>query len=174
MHGHFVYLGLKNNNILLMKIQLIVIGKTDESYLQNGINLYLQRLKHYIPFEITVISGLKNAKSLTPEQIMCKEAALLLKQIQNHDFVILLDERGRKFNSLEFSDFIEKKIQQNVKSLAFIVGGAYGFSKEIAEKANMKLSFSDMTFSHQMIRLFFVEQLYRAFTILRNEPYHNE
>ena len=157
-----------------MKISLIVIGKTEEAYIKEGINVYIQRLKHYITFEIIEIPSIKNTKNMSPSKIVEKEGELLLKQIKKHEYCILLDEKGRSFRSVEFAEFIESKINQSTRSIAFVVGGAYGFSPDVYNIAKMKLSLSDMTFSHQMIRLFFLEQLYRAFTIIKNEPYHNE
>ncbi|MFW5793619.1 MAG: 23S rRNA (pseudouridine(1915)-N(3))-methyltransferase RlmH [Bacteroidota bacterium] len=157
-----------------MKINLIVVGKTEYQYLQTGVDIYKKRIKHYIPFEITTIPGLKNTKSLSPDQILKKEAELLLKNMKNIDYCILLDEKGKAMRSLDFARFIELKMQQSIKNLTFIIGGAHGFAQEIYDIADMKLSLSEMTFSHQMIRLFFTEQLYRAFSIIKNEPYHNE
>lgn len=157
-----------------MKISLIVIGKTEEAYLKEGASIYIQRLKHYIAFDIIEIPSIKNTKNMSPSKIVEKEGELLLKQIIKHEYCVLLDEKGRSFRSVEFADYIKNKLNQSTRSLAFVVGGAYGFSPEVYNIANMKLSLSDMTFSHQMIRLFFLEQLYRAFTIIKNEPYHNE
>ncbi len=157
-----------------MKISLLIIGKTEEKYLQEGLLKYTDRLKHYIAFNIKEIPALKNTKSLSPEQIAKKESELILKNFPEYDCKILLDEKGKSYTSVGFAEFLNKKTQQSIKNLLFVIGGAYGFDKIVYDKADMKLSLSNMTFSHQMIRLFFVEQLYRAFTILRNEPYHNE
>ncbi|MBS4013650.1 MAG: 23S rRNA (pseudouridine(1915)-N(3))-methyltransferase RlmH [Bacteroidetes bacterium] len=157
-----------------MKITLLIIGKTEEKYLQEGISKYTERLKHYITFNIKEIPALKNTKNLNPDQIKKNEADLILKYFPDFDYKILLDEKGKSLTSLEFADFLNKKTLQSIKNIVFVIGGAYGFDNDVYEKADMKLSLSNMTFSHQMIRLFFAEQLYRAFSILRNEPYHNE
>lgn len=157
-----------------MKIGLLVIGKTDARYFIEAIDEYKNRLEHYIPFEFCVIPDIKNTKNLTADQQKEKEGELLLKNIQAGDYVVLLDERGKEFSSMQFSTYIEKKTHTVAKRLVFIIGGPYGFSKEVYDKANEKISLSKMTFSHQMIRLIFIEQLYRAMTILNNEPYHHE
>ncbi|WP_437917772.1 23S rRNA (pseudouridine(1915)-N(3))-methyltransferase RlmH [Sphingobacterium sp. LRF_L2] len=157
-----------------MKISLLCIGKTDESFIREGIENYMKRLKHYINFELVVIPDLKNAKNLTQDLQKIKEGELLLKQVNNVDFVVLLDERGKDYRSVDFSKFLEQKMIGSVSHIIFIIGGPYGFSDELYERANQKLSLSKMTFSHQMVRLFFIEQIYRAFTIIRNEPYHHE
>ncbi len=157
-----------------MKITLIQIGKTEESYLAEGIEIYLKRLKHYCNINSITIPALKNTKNLSEEEQKKKEGALLAKQINPTDYVVLLDENGKQFTSVSFANWIESK-QLNVSGkLVFVIGGPYGFDAEIYQRANEKISLSAMTFSHQMIRLFFVEQLYRAFTILRGEPYHHE
>lgn len=157
-----------------MKIVLLVIGKTDATYFTEAINEYNKRLSHYIPFEIQVIPDIKNSKSLTIEQQKEKEGELLVKAIQNGDHIVLLDERGKEYTSVQFASYIEKKTHVITKRLIFIIGGPYGFSKSIYDRANEKITLSQMTFSHQMVRLIFVEQLYRAMTILNNEPYHHE
>lgn len=157
-----------------MKILLLAIGKTDKSYFEEAINEYKNRLVHYMPFEIQIISDLKKTKSLTVEQQKIKEGELILKNIQPGDYVVLLDERGKEFSSLNFSSFIEKKSHVVSKRLIFVIGGPYGFSDDVYSKSSEKISLSKMTFSHQMVRLIFVEQLYRAMTILNNEPYHHE
>lgn len=157
-----------------MKISLMAIGKTDVKYFIDSIQEYENRLKHYIPFEIQILPDIKNTKSLTIEQQKEKEGKLVLKNLQSGDFLVLLDEQGKEFTSLQFASYIEKKTHAVNKRLVFLVGGPYGFSDEIYEKASEKISLSRMTFSHQMIRLIFVEQLYRAMTILNNEPYHHE
>ena len=157
-----------------MKIQLTVIGKTNQDFIQKGLDEFLNRLKHYMPFELDIIPDIKNAKNLSQEQQKEKEGELILKNIQAGDYVILLDEKGKEFSSLQFAGYMEKKKNTVNKKLVFIIGGAYGFSKKIHEIASEKISLSKMTFSHQMIRLIFVEQLYRAMTILNNEPYHHE
>lgn len=157
-----------------MKITLLCIGKTDDGFILSGMENYLKRLKHYIPFQMQVIPDIKNAKNLTQEQQKQKEGELLLKNIQKLDFIVLLDERGKEYTSMQFSTFIEQKMVGSVNHLVFVIGGPYGFSEEVYQRANQQLSLSKMTFSHQMIRLFFVEQVYRAFTIMRGEPYHHE
>ena len=157
-----------------MKISLIAIGKTEDKYLIDGIDKYLNRLKHYINFSFTVIPDIKNTKNLTEAQQKSKEAELILKQLNNSDVVVLMDEKGKKYSSVQFSQYINKQMVGSVQNLVFIIGGPYGFDESIYKRANGSISLSDMTFSHQMVRLFFVEQLYRAFTILKNEPYHHE
>lgn len=157
-----------------MKITLIAVGKTEEKYLIEGIEKYLGRLKHYISFSFMVIPELKNTKNLTIAQQKTKEADLILKQISNTDVIMLLDEKGKKYTSVGFSNYLNKQMIGSVQHLVFIVGGPYGFDERIYNRANGSLSLSDMTFSHQMVRLFFVEQCYRAFSILRGEPYHHE
>jgi 23S rRNA (pseudouridine1915-N3)-methyltransferase len=156
-----------------MKVQLIVIGKTIEKYLIQGETEYLKRLKHYLRVETNVISDLKNTKKLTEEQQKQKEGELILNQLTETDFMVLLDENGKQYSSLEFSDFIEKKMITGLKNVVFVVGGPYGFSKDLYARANAKMSLSKMTFSHQMVRMIFLEQLYRAMTIIRGEPYHH-
>jgi len=156
-----------------MTIKLITIGKTDNSQLQELISIYTERLKHYIKFEFEIIPDLKNAKKLSEALQKQKEGALILKKINPGDVLILLDEQGKPLSSMQFSDYLQKHMNSGIKNLVFIIGGPYGFSEEVYNKANGKLSLSKMTFSHQMIRLFFIEQLYRGFTILKNEPYHH-
>lgn len=156
-----------------MKITLILSGKTDDDYIVKGFTMYEQRLKHYISFESVVISALKNTKALSIEQQKQKEGELILKNILSSDRLILLDENGKEYNSVGFSEFIQQQMNSGIKNVAFAVGGPYGFSEEVYKRANGKISLSKMTFSHQMVRLFFVEQLYRAMTILKNEPYHH-
>jgi len=157
-----------------VKIQLTVIGKTNQDFVQKGLDEFCGRLKHYIPFELDIIPDIKNTKNLSQEQQKEKESELILKNIQAGDYVVLLDERGKEFSSLQFADYIEKKTHVVNKKLVFVIGGAYGFSEKLYEAASEKISLSKMTFSHQLIRLIFVEQLYRAMTILNNEPYHHE
>jgi len=156
-----------------MKIKIIVIGKTDKAFLKEGMSIYEKRLKHYIQVEFITIPDIKNARNLPMDQQREKEGQLILGKITKDDKVILLDERGKVFDSFEFSRFIENNMINSTKSLCFIVGGPYGFSDEVYSIASSKLSLSKMTFSHQMIRLIFYEQLYRAFTILKGEPYHH-
>ncbi len=157
-----------------MKITLLCIGKTDEKYLLEGIEKYTKRLKFYVNFSIVVLPDIKNVKSLSAEQQKDKEALLILKQLKPQDFVALLDEHGKEFRSLEFSAYLEKMMIQSVQHLVFVIGGPYGFDQKIYDRAKSKISLSKMTFSHQMIRLFFTEQLYRAFSIMKGEPYHHE
>ncbi|WP_448700273.1 23S rRNA (pseudouridine(1915)-N(3))-methyltransferase RlmH [Mucilaginibacter sp. AW1-3] len=157
-----------------MKITLLTIGKTEDSYLKNGIDKYLLRLKHYIKFEIVEVPELKNTKALSQEQQKVKEAELIFKNTATTDHIILLDERGSELNSVQFSAMLNKKMIASVQNLVFIIGGPYGFDDAVYKRANDKLSLSRMTFSHQMVRLFFVEQVYRAFTILKGEPYHHQ
>lgn len=157
-----------------MKISLLVIGKTDAGYFSQGIQEYENRLKHYLPFEMQVIPDIKNVKNLSEEQQKEKEGEFILKNLLAGDYLVLLDERGKDFSSLQFASYIEKKTHTVSKRLIFVIGGPYGFSKAVYDKAAEKISLSKMTFSHQMIRLVFVEQLYRAMTILNNEPYHHE
>ena len=156
-----------------MKIIFIVIGKTDETYLETGIGKYIKRLEHYVPFEMKVIPDIKNRKTLTEEQQKKAEGDLILSQVSYNDDLILLDENGMTLSSVKFSQWIEKQLNNGAKRMLFVVGGPYGFSKEVYAKAKFKISLSEMTFSHQMIRLIFVEQLYRAFTIIKGEPYHH-
>lgn len=157
-----------------MKVKLIVIGKTEEPYLNTGIAEYVSRLRHYIPLEFIVIPALKNIANLSLEQIKEKEAILLIKHIAPADKVMLLDEKAQQYSSKEFSYFMQQQMNSGLQNLVFIIGGAFGFSKEVYSRFPNRISLSKMTFSHQMIRLFFVEQLYRAMTILRNESYHHE
>lgn len=156
-----------------MKITFIIVGKTEDAYLKEGIDKYLKRLKHYVKFEIAEIPELKNTKALTPEQQKAKEAELIIKKLSVTDHVILLDENGIQLSSPQFAAYIDKKALGSVSNLVFIVGGPYGFDNSVYQRANDKLSLSRMTFSHQMVRLFFVEQVYRAFTIMKGEPYHH-
>ncbi|WP_256003898.1 MULTISPECIES: 23S rRNA (pseudouridine(1915)-N(3))-methyltransferase RlmH [Pedobacter] len=157
-----------------MRITLLIIGKTEEKYLIEGIEKYLNRLKHYVNFNVRMIPEIKNTKSLNESQQKSKEAELLLKQIGTSDTVVLLDERGKKYTSVQFSNYLNKQLIGSVQHLIFVIGGPYGFDEALYRRANSSLSLSDMTFSHQMVRLFFVEQLYRAFTILKGEPYHHQ
>ena len=157
-----------------MKITFLTVGKTDEPWLREGINKYVSRLKHYTKLTIIDIDELKNTKSLTQEQQKAREAELILKKITPLDHVILLDEKGMDLTSTQFAAYIDKKTIGSVSSMVFIVGGPYGFDQSVYGRANEKLSLSGMTFSHQMVRLFFIEQLYRAFTIIKGEPYHHQ
>tara|TARA_R110002073_G_scaffold72537_1_gene177472 strand:- start:467830 stop:468303 length:474 start_codon:yes stop_codon:yes gene_type:complete len=157
-----------------MKIKLIAIGKTDNKQLEQLVETYQKRLNHYIKFELKIIPDIKKTKNLSVTQQNDKEGALIIKELEATDQLILLDEKGREFRSVEFSRFLQKKMNAGTKQLVFVIGGPYGFSEAVYQKAQGKVSFSKMTFSHQMIRVFVVEQLYRAFTILKNEPYHHE
>lgn len=156
-----------------MKTILILVGKTTDKHFQAGIADYVERISHYMPFELVTISELKNTKSLTEEQQKTAEGELILKQLQASDTVVLLDEHGRELRSVEFARWLEQK-RINARRLVFIIGGPYGFSSALYSRANEQLSLSKMTFSHQMIRLVFTEQVYRACTIIRGEPYHHE
>ncbi len=156
-----------------MNITLLVISKTDIAYLQAGIDEYCKRLKHYVRFDIEVIPALKDQKGASPDEIKEREAALLLKKLQGADRVVLLDEHGKEHTSVGFAEYLQRQMNAGVRSLVFVVGGAFGFAPSVYAAAHDKISLSQMTFNHQMVRLFFVEQLYRAFNILRHEPYHN-
>jgi len=157
-----------------MKIQLIIVGKTFQDFVLKGVYEYCTRLKHYIPFEMEIIPDIKNTKNLSFDQVKEKEGESILKSLQAGDFVVLLDERGLTFTSLGFSKYIEKKMQTVSKRLVFVIGGPYGFSQKVYEASHEKIALSKMTFSHQLVRLVFVEQLYRTMTILNHEPYHHE
>lgn len=157
-----------------MKVALILVGKTVNKHFVELIDEYAGRVKHYIGFDMVTIPELKNTKNLSVEQQKQQEGALILKQLQAGDYVVLLDEHGKEFRSVEFAKYMEQKMQTVSKRLVFVIGGAYGFSPDVYAQANEKLSLSKMTFSHQMIRMIFVEQLYRAMTIMKGEPYHHE
>jgi len=157
-----------------MKITFLTVGKTEDAYLKDGIEKYVKRLKHYTKLSIIDLDELKNTKALTREQQKAKEAELILKRITPLDYVILLDEKGMELSSVKFAAYIQKKEIGSIASMVFIVGGPYGFDQSVYDRANDKLSLSPMTFSHQMVRLFFIEQLYRAYTIMKGEPYHHE
>ena len=157
-----------------MRITLLTVGKTDIKWVSEGLEVYASRLRHYIPFEIKEIPELKNASSLSRDQIRTAEGKLILKNLRDSDEVVLLDEHGREFRSVEFASMLEKRLSASSRDLVFVIGGAYGFSTEVYERASSKISLSKMTFSHQMVRTIFVEQLYRAFTIIRGESYHHE
>lgn len=156
-----------------MKITLLVVGKTTDTHIELLIQEYQKRLAHYIPFNIQVIPELRNTKALTPEQQKQTEGELILRTINSSTDLVLLDEHGKEFRSIEFADYLQKRMSSG-RDVVFVVGGPYGFSEAVYQRANGKISLSKMTFSHQMVRLFFVEQLYRAMTILRGEPYHHE
>lgn len=156
-----------------MKISLVTIGRTDVDWVKEGMRLYVSRLGHYCTFTLDEIPELKNVSSLSKEQIKVKEGQLLMKRIRPSDCLVLLDERGRQQTSLEWASWIQNKLSSG-RDLVFVIGGAYGFSREVYDRADGLVSLSKMTFSHQMVRAIFLEQLYRAFTILRGEPYHHE
>ena len=157
-----------------MQITLIAIGKTDKSELEELIAIYEKRLKHYIKFHIDIIPDIKNRKNLSEVQQKDKEGELILTQLQPTDTLILLDEKGKQYTSVDFAQFLQKKMNSGIKNLVLAIGGPYGFSDAVYAKSSGKISLSKMTFSHQMVRLFIVEQIYRGFTILRNEPYHHQ
>ena len=157
-----------------MNIRLISIGKTDNKNLQSLIDDYTKRLSFYVKFEVEIIPDIKNVKNLSEAQQKEKEGELILAKIAATDQLILLDENGKTFNSIGFSDYLQKKMNAGTKTLVFVIGGPYGFSETVYQKAIGKVSLSEMTFSHQMVRLFVIEQLYRGFTILKNEPYHHQ
>lgn len=157
-----------------MKITLLTVGKTDKDWVKQGMDIYVSRLKHYIPFSITEIPELKNVSALSREQIKAKEGELILKNIKPADNLVLLDERGKEYSSVEFAKVLQDKINYEGKDIVFVIGGAYGFSEDVYRRANSRMSLSRMTFSHQMVRAIFAEQLYRAFTIIKGEPYHHE
>ena len=157
-----------------MKITLLTVGKTDKDWVRKGLEIYSSRLGHYIPFTINEIPELKNVSALSREQIKEKEGALILAAVKDSDDVILLDERGKEMPSVEWAAMLEGRLARGGKGIVFVIGGAYGFSGAVYARANAKISLSKMTFSHQMVRVIFLEQLYRAFTIMRGEPYHHE
>ena len=157
-----------------MNIRLLAIGKTDNKALQALIDDYTKRLSFYVKFDLEIIPDIKNVKNLSEAQQKEKEGELILSKITPTDHLILLDENGKTFSSVGFSDFLQKKMNAGIKTLVFVIGGPYGFSDTVYQKAQSKVSLSEMTFSHQMVRLFVIEQIYRGFTILRNEPYHHQ
>ena len=157
-----------------MKIILLAIGKTGEKYINEGIGQYIKRLSHYVPFEFKILPDVKITKGTSRDRQKDMEGVMFQSVIQPGDVVVLLDERGREYTSREFANYLDRKMVTVAKNIVFIIGGPYGFSQEMYDRANEKLSLSKMTFSHEMIRLFFVEQIYRAMTILRGEPYHHD
>ncbi len=157
-----------------MNIELIVIGKTDSSEIQHIVAEYAKRVNHYCKFAITTLPDLKGNRNMSPKQQRMAEGETILKQLNEQDYVVLLDERGTQYRSIEFAQWLQKRMNSGVKRLVIVVGGAFGFSDEVYARAHTKISLSAMTFSHQIIRAIFAEQIYRAFTILNNEPYHNE
>lgn len=157
-----------------MKITLAVVGKTSIGYLKDGIEEYVKRLKHYVSFEIKYIDDIKNTKNISEDQQKRIEGAKILSIIDKSDFLVLLDEHGKEHTSMQFSNYIQKRMLSGIKRIVFLIGGPYGFSQEVYKRSDDKVSFSKMTFNHEMIRLIFTEQLYRAFTIINHEPYHHE
>lgn len=157
-----------------MNIKLIVVSKTDVPYIQTGIDEYVGRLRHYCDFELVTIPALKNLGKASPDEVKEREGQLILKQLEKADYTVLLDEHGKEYTSVGFSEMLQRQMNAGVRTLAFVIGGAYGFSPAIHAAAQHKMSLSQLTFTHQMVRLFFLEQLYRAHTILRHEKYHNE
>lgn len=155
-------------------MELLVIGKTTQSFVQDGLNEFAGRIKRYIPFRIEIIPELKNTGNLSPNEQKRKESELILKRFRPDDYVVLLDEKGKEFTSLDFAKYIGDKMNIIPGRLLFVIGGPYGFSEDVYNIAKEKIALSKMTFSHQLIRLIFAEQLYRAFTILNNEPYHHQ
>ncbi len=157
-----------------MRITLLCVGKTDDSHFAAAIEKFQLRLKHYIPFRMVSVPDVKNTKHLSVDQQRAREAIAILKQLSPGDYVVLLDEQGKEYRSVEFAGYLNKLMVGSVQHVVFVVGGPYGFEDTIYQRANGKVSLSKMTFSHQMVRLFFVEQLYRAFSIVKGEPYHHE
>lgn len=157
-----------------MNIKLLVIGKTDSKELQSLMDNYMKRLSFYVKFDLEIIPDIKNVKNLSEAQQKQKEGELILSKVGPTDFLVLMDENGKQFTSMDFADELQKKMNSGIKTLVYVIGGPYGFSEEVYKSAKGKISLSKMTFSHQMIRLFMIEQLYRGFTILRNEPYHHQ
>lgn len=157
-----------------MKITLLTVGKTDKEWVKDGMEIYISRLKHYIPFSVNEIPELKNVSALSRDQIKVKEGELILKALRPTDTVILLDEKGKEYSSVEWAGYIQERLVSSGKDVIFVIGGAYGFSEDVYKRSNAMISLSRMTFSHQMVRAIFVEQLYRAFTIIKGEPYHHE
>jgi 23S rRNA (pseudouridine1915-N3)-methyltransferase len=157
-----------------MKVTLYCIGNTAFDYIKEGTAIYEKRLKHFLPFEYEILPDVKKAKSLSEDQLKEKEGEILLNKLEKGDFLILLDERGKSYSSMKFAKYLEKQLQMSHKRLVFVIGGAYGFSDAVYQRANSKWSLSPLTFSHQMVRLFVIEQLYRGMSILRGLPYHHE
>ncbi len=157
-----------------MKIVLLAVGTTRTDYLRSGVEIYRDRIAHYVDFEISIVPDLKSTRSLTPVRQKAAEGDTIVSMLKPGDSVVLLDERGHEFTSREFASFVDKRMASGFKRLVFIIGGPYGFSNAVYSRADFKLSLSRMTFSHEMVRLFFTEQLYRAFTILNNSPYHHD
>ena len=157
-----------------MKITLLLVGKTDIPWVREGLGMYVSRLRHYVGFDLVEIPELKNVSALSQDQIKVREGELILKNIRPSDEVLLLDEHGKEYRSVEFAKMLEEHLAHSSRDIVFVVGGAYGFSEQVYSRADGKLSLSKMTYSHQLVRTIFAEQLYRAFTIMRGEPYHHE
>lgn len=157
-----------------MKLKLIVVGKSAFDFVKEGEEVYEKRLVHYLSFEKIILPDIKNAKNLSVEELKKKEGELILSKISNQDFLVLMDESGLNFTSVKFSEWINQKVNEGIRTMVFAIGGAFGFSKEVYDRSNQKISLSKMTFSHQLVRVIFLEQLYRAQTILKGEPYHHE
>lgn len=157
-----------------MKVSLIYVGKTGKSFLIEGEKEYTQRVKRYVPFEVIELSDVKNAKKRSEDEIKAIEGKEILKHIKPNDFVVLLDEKGKEYSSMGFSKYIQKQFNSGNQGIIFVIGGPYGFDPSVYSRANDKVALSKLTFSHQMIRMFFIEQLYRSLAILRNEPYHHQ
>ena len=157
-----------------MNIELIVIGKTDQQEVASLVEQYAKRVNHYCKFTVTTIADVKNTRNMAPSRQKQLEGEMILRLISDGDWLVLMDERGRQFTSMEYADWLQKRMLSGVKRLAIVIGGPYGFSDEVYKRANEKISLSKMTFSHQIVRAIFAEQLYRAFTILNNDPYHHE
>jgi 23S rRNA (pseudouridine1915-N3)-methyltransferase len=157
-----------------MKIKLIVVGKSAFDFVKEGESVYEKRLIHYLPFEKLVLPDIKNPKNLSLEELKKKEGELILSKVTNQEFLVLMDENGSQFSSTNFASWLEQKVNEGTRSMVFVIGGAFGFSKEVYERSNQLISLSKMTFSHQLVRVIFLEQLYRAQTILKGEPYHHE
>lgn len=157
-----------------MNIKLITVGKTDAAFVKEGIGVYEKRIKRYINFDIQVIPDLKKSKKRSNEVQKDQEGELILNAVQAGDFLVLLDEKGKELKSTQFADYIQKRMNTGIKQLIFVIGGPFGFSDDVKKRSDFKLSLSQMTFSHQLVRILFAEQLYRAFTILKGEPYHHD
>ena len=157
-----------------MNIELIVIGKSDQQEVASLVEQYAKRVNHYCKFTVTTVADVKNTRNMAPSRQKQLEGEMILRLISDGDWLVLMDEKGRQFTSMEYADWLQKRMLSGVKRLAIVIGGPYGFSDEVYKRANEKISLSKMTFSHQIVRAIFAEQLYRAFTILNNEPYHHE
>lgn len=170
--ANFLFINFTKKNG--MKIKLILVGKTDIEYIETGFRDYEQRIKHYTPFETIAIAAVKNTRGHSFSMQKEVEGELIMKCIAEGDFLVLLDEKGKEFRSVELANWLQGRMNSGIKSLVFVVGGPYGFSEKVKKRSNIQISLSRLTFSHQMVRLFFIEQIYRSLTILKNEPYHHE